>query len=56
MARAVEQHECDTMEKLQDAVAEEWDKVDKEHMRNLVRSMPERCQAVINAHGDHTKY
>ena len=56
MARAVEQHRCETMEELQDAVAEEWKKLDRGHMGNLVRSMPERCAAVIAANGYHTAY
>lgn len=56
MARAVEQHQCDTMEKLQDVVAAEWDKIDAEYMRTLAHSMPKRCQAVIDAQGWHTKY
>ena len=56
LARAVEDHRCDTVASLQDAVAEEWDKIDPQHMHNLVRSMPERCTAVIEAAGWHTKY
>ena len=56
MQRAVEKHACETMEALQDAVAEEWGKLDKRHMRNLARSMPERCAAVIAAAGWHTDY
>ena len=56
MARAVEQHQCDTMEELQDVVAAEWDKIDVEYMRTLAHSMPKRCQAVIDAQGWHTKY
>jgi len=56
MAVAVEQHHCDTMEELQDVVAAEWDKVDRDYMRTLVHSMPKRCQAVIDAKGWHTKY
>ena len=56
MARAVEQHACDTMEELQDVVAAEWDKVDADYMRKLVHSMPQRCEAVIEAKGWHTKY
>ena len=56
LARAVEDHACDTVAGLQDAVAEEWDKVDQQHLRNLVASMPERCAAGIAANGWHTKY
>ena len=56
LARRVEEFQCATMEELQDIVAEEWKKTDKELLRTLARSMPERCQAVIDAKGDHTKY
>jgi transposase len=56
MARAVETHACETMEELQDVVAAEWEKVDKQLMRELAHSMPKRCEAVIAAKGWHTKY
>jgi hypothetical protein len=53
--------ECDTMEKLQDRIAEEWEglresKEAREFMIELVHSMPKRCQAVIDAKGWRTKY
>ncbi len=44
------------MEELQDIVAEEWEKTPVDYLASLVHSMPERCQAVIDAKGDHTKY
>jgi transposase len=56
LARRVEKFQCSTMETLQDIVAQEWAKTPKEYLRKLARSMPERCQAVIKAHGDHTKF
>ena len=56
LARAVEEHCCETVAALEAAVREEWKKIDKQHLRNLVRSMPERCAAVIEADGYHTKY
>lgn len=56
LARRVEEFQCDTMEELQDIVAEEWKETDKELLRKLARSMPERCQAVIDAKGDHTAF
>ena len=56
LARRVEQFQCETMEELQDIVAEEWAKTPKEYLRKLARSMPERCKAVIEAHGEHTKF
>jgi transposase/uncharacterized coiled-coil protein SlyX len=56
LARRVEEFQCETMEQLQDIVAEQWKKTSKKLLRTLARSMPERCQAVIEAKGDHTKY
>jgi transposase len=56
LARRVEKFQCDTMEELQDIVAEEWKKTPKKLLRTLARSMPERCQAVLDAKGDHTAY
>ena len=47
---------CYTMEELQDIVAEEWKKTPLDYLASLVRSMPDRCQAVIDANGDHTTY
>jgi uncharacterized coiled-coil protein SlyX len=56
LARRVEQYQAETMEELQDIVAEEWKKTKKAFLRKLARSMPARCQAVIDAKGDHTKF
>jgi transposase len=56
LARRVEKFQCDTMEELQDIVAEQWKKTPKKLLRTLARSMPKRCQAVIDAKGDHTKF
>ena len=56
LARRVEKFQCETMEELQDRVAEQWKKTPRTLLRTLARSMPERCQAVIEAKGDHTKY
>ena len=56
LARAVEKHSCSDDDSLGDAVIEEWNKLSKDVFRNLARSMPERCQAVIDAKGHHTKY
>jgi transposase len=56
LARRVEQFQCDSMEELQDIVAEQWKETDRELLSKLARSMPQRCQAVIDAHGDHTAF
>jgi transposase len=36
--------------------AEVWQQISTEDIQKLISSMPERCQAVIRAHGGHTKY
>jgi transposase len=56
LARRVEKRPAATMEELQDIVAEEWAATSVEFLTKLAKSMPERCQAVIDAKGDHTKY
>jgi hypothetical protein len=43
-------------EKLKRAVREAWDAIGAEELLALVREMPARCQAVIDAQGGHTKY
>ena len=42
--------------KLRRAVQEAWEAVAYEDILDLIRSMPERCKAVIEAQGWHTKY
>jgi hypothetical protein len=43
-------------DKLRSAVKKAWDTVRAEELLALVREMPARCQAVIDAKGRHTKY
>ena len=43
-------------DQLRSAVKEAWDKVGAFEFKALVESMPERCQAVIDARGFFTKY
>lgn len=45
-----------TMEELQDVIAEVWEHTPPAFLCKLAHSMPERCQAVIDAKGDHTNY
>jgi len=56
LARRVEKRPAATMEELQDVVAEEWEATSVQLLSEIVKSMPERCKAVIAAAGDHTKY
>jgi transposase len=43
-------------DKLRTAVKEAWDAIGADELQALVREMPARCQAVIDADGRHTKY
>lgn len=56
MERAVEKHAAETVDALQDVVADEWKKIDADLLRKLVHSMPARIEAVIAAEGNHTGY
>lgn len=38
------------------ALEEEWKRIDPNYLKNLVKSMPRRCQAVVDAKGYWTKY
>ena len=41
---------------LRAAVKDAWDKVGRHEFEELINSMPDRCQAVINAKGRPTTY
>jgi hypothetical protein len=56
LARRVETRQAETVEQLQDVVAEEWAATSTDLLVKLAHSMPKRCQAVIDAEGGHTKY
>jgi hypothetical protein len=45
-----------TYDQLRQIVQEAWDSITDEVLRELIGSMKERCQAVIDADGGHTKY
>jgi transposase len=42
--------------RLREVVNEAWEAVTHERIKELIREMPERCQAVIKAEGLYTKY
>lgn len=43
-------------DQLRIAVREAWDSIPASYLVELIESMPNRCQAVIDADGGHTKY
>jgi transposase len=42
--------------KLRAAIIEAWSSISDKEVRDLIRTMHDRCQAVIDADGWHTKY
>jgi hypothetical protein len=38
------------------AITAAWEAIDEGYLTELLESMPQRCQAVIAADGNHTRY
>ncbi|KAH3888597.1 hypothetical protein DPMN_012635 [Dreissena polymorpha] len=45
-----------TIQDLRQALLEEWVRCPQDSIRGLISSMRRRCQSVINANGNHTRY
>jgi len=45
-----------TIRELEDALVEDWQQIPQESIRRLIRSMPRRCQGVLDANGGNTRY
>ncbi|MBN3291941.1 TCB2 transposase, partial [Polypterus senegalus] len=45
-----------TVQQLRDALIQIWEEMPQDTIRRLIRSMPRRCQACIQARGGHTRY
>jgi hypothetical protein len=45
-----------SLDQLFDAIQDEWSKISKRTLKNLVESMPRRVQALLEARGGYTKY
>uniref|UniRef100_A0A3B3C2I8 Ig-like domain-containing protein n=1 Tax=Oryzias melastigma TaxID=30732 RepID=A0A3B3C2I8_ORYME len=45
-----------TVQQLRDALTQIWEEMPQDTIRRLIRSMPPRCQACIQARGGHTRY
>ena len=50
------QQQPQTLQQLRDAPQDEWRRIPQRQIRRLIRSMPRRCQAVIDARGGNTRY
>lgn len=49
-------HQPGTRRELAAALIEEWSRIPLSRIRNLIRSFPRRCRAVVAARGGHTLY
>ena len=56
IGRNVRERNCRTVQELERAVVQEWKNVGQNICRSYVASMRQRCLAVINAAGGHTRY
>ena len=54
--KRVEERGANTADELQEAIAEEWKASSTDFIHKLAHSMPKRCNAVIEAKGDHIRY
>ena len=56
LGRAVRGDHCVTLRELDECLHRHWDQIGRQTCMNLVRSMPRRIQAVLDARGGHTSY
>ena len=56
MERKLRDMPCTTKEGLWENLQHIWSSIPSDTIQNLVQSMPKRVEAVIEAHGGHTKY
>ena len=52
----VEKHMPNNICELQQYMTEEWEKIPDEFLTNLIRSMRDRCQLVIDSNGERIDY
>jgi transposase len=56
LKRRVEMQQPKNIEELIKVFMDEWNRLDKSVVINLIHSMKSRCKAVISANGDHIDY
>jgi hypothetical protein len=56
MAQRLSNRVFKSADKFKAAIIEEWDKIDYPLLCSLYKSVPARCQAVIDASGAQTKF
>jgi transposase len=54
--RALKGKEYKTKNELSEAVQELWSNLPRTKIESLIKSIPRRCQAILNAKGYATKY
>ena len=52
----VQSHPVKPANELEAALLEEWQRLPQNAVRRLIISMHQRCVAVVNAQGGHTRY
>jgi hypothetical protein len=45
-----------TLQELLQALEQEWGRIQQDHIRRLIESMPRRVRAVLQAIGGHNRY
>ncbi|GFT89983.1 transposable element Tcb2 transposase [Trichonephila clavipes] len=45
-----------TLQELERALLEEWDRIPQLVINSLIESMPQRCSTLLAVHGNHTPY
>lgn len=56
VARDVREDNCANLQQLEACIHRKWDLVSPDTCSNLIRSMPRRIRAVIDARGGHTRF
>ena len=56
MRRRIRKLRLDTVDQLRNALRGEWGRVPMPYVRNLIRSMRTRGNAVVAANGGHTRF
>lgn len=45
-----------TLQELGNSLVQQWQRIPQDRLSHLIRSIPRRCQAVLDARGGHTRY
>lgn len=56
LKRKVQKHNAQMLAALHNALQEEWNNLRQEDISNLINSMPQRVQELLNVRGGNTHY